>query len=753
MKYADVLLPLPIYDDGLTYAVPPPLRERIAVGMSVTVPVGRSRHYTGIVVRVHDDKPPFETRDIYGITDALPVTTELQLRLWRWIAHYYMAPLGDVMKAAVPNLLRNESGIRPKTERCLVLAAPLEDISALQTARKALDGARYRRQQQALDTFLAMRRHGDDSRNGDDSVALVELRNECHCTDAPIRALIKRGFLVETQRRVRRTDITAPTCPPSPLNEAQSAAKEQIKQLFETKNVVLLHGVTSSGKTEIYIHLIKETLDEGKQALYILPEIALTVQIMRRLRAVFGDRLGIYHSKYSDVERAEVWQRQLSATPYDVVLGVRSAIFLPFDRLRLVIVDEEHETSLKQQDPSPRYHARSVAIVLAEMCRAKVLLGTATPSMETYWNAVTGKYGLVTLTQRHGNVALPAIKIVDIKDLRRRKMMRGPLSPPLISLVRDAIAGGKQAILFQNRRGYAPVLMCRQCGWTPHCDHCDVSLTVHKASGRLTCHYCGAMYAVPLTCPNCGSEELSRRGYGTERIEDAVAEALPESRVDRMDLDTTRTQGAYERIIDRFAAGESNLLIGTRMVSKGLDFGNVSVVGIVDADTLLNTPDFRAHEHAFAMLSQVSGRAGRRDDRGIVVLQTRNPEEALLQQVATNDYASFFRETLEERRLFAYPPFTRIIDVYLKHTKEPVADSAAALMAQLLRSALGAGVLGPDRPAVGRIAGQYIRKIMLKIARGTDTAWVRSVLRRAKEQTLAHKDYATVKIAFDVDPL
>ena len=439
--------------------------------------------------------------------------------------------------------------------------------------------------------------------------------------------------------------------------------------------VTLLHGVTSSGKTELYIHLIQRAIDRGEQVLYLLPEIALTVQITTRLQRVFGRRLGIYHSKYSDAERVEIWQKQLSASPYDVILGARSACLLPFQRLGLVIIDEEHENSFKQQDPAPRYHARSTAIMMAHMSDARVVLGTATPSVESYHNAMNGKYGLVELTQRYQGIELPRIEVVDIKDLRRRKMMNGPFSPQLLAALRATFERGEQAILFQNRRGFAPMIECRECGWVPKCQNCDVSLTLHKNLNMLTCHYCGFTYPVPQKCPNCESTDLRGRGYGTEKIEDQVQTIFPDIKVARMDLDTTRTRTAYERLISDFSQGKTQLLIGTQMVTKGLDFDRVSLVGILDADAMLNYPDFRSYEHAFMMMAQVAGRAGRKGRQGLVILQTRNPELPVVGQVVGNDYAGFYRSLLAERRDFCYPPYFRLVYVYLKHRHDDLVST------------------------------------------------------------------------------
>ena len=478
---------------------------------------------------------------------------------------------------------------------------------------------------------------------------------------------------------------------------------------------------------------------------------------MDRLRRVFGDRLGIYHSKYSDAERVEIWQKQLSGHPYDVILGARSAVFLPFQNLGLVIVDEEHETSFKQQDPMPRYHARSAAIMLTQLCKSsfepKVLLGTATPSMESYHNAMTGKYGYVQLTERHQGIELPEIQVVDIHDLQHRKMMHGPFSPLLLARVREALERGEQAILFQNRRGYAPMIECKQCGWVPHCQNCDVSLTLHRQMNQMTCHYCGAVYQVPVECPNCGSTELQTRGYGTEKIEDQVRDIFPEVRVSRMDLDTTRTRHAYERIISDFASGRTNLLIGTQMISKGLDFDRVSVVGILNADTMLNYPDFRAYEHAFMMMSQVSGRAGRRGKRGLVILQTRQPDLPIIQQVVRNDYAALYRSLCTERQTFRFPPYCRLIDVYLKHRNDPLVETAAQELGFRLRQWFGGRVLGPDKPAVAKVKSLSIRKLVLKLENSLDMKKVRQYLLLAQQQMSQDKRYSSLQIYYDVDPL
>ena len=741
MRYVDVILPLPL--EGLfTYGVSDELAAQVLAGVRVVVPFNKSKRYTAIAVRIHDEKPDFDTKNVIEILDHQPIIISEQLRLWQWISDYYMAPLGEVMNAALPAGLKNEDGYQPKTETCIGLCEVYRSEQALHLAFDMLH--RAEKQQKVLAEFLSF-----DYENSD--ITRDELMNESHCTSAVLKALIDRKILYTYEREVGRLNHGGEPHPEQikPLSEPQQKAFEEIRSQFESKRVVLLNGVTSSGKTEIYIHLIQKALDEGRQVLYLLPEIALTVQMMERLRRVFGNRLGIYHSKYSDAERVEIWQKQLSEEPYDVILGARSAVFLPFQRLGLVIVDEEHETSFKQQDPAPRYHARSVAIMMG----SPVLLGTATPSMESYYNAQTGKFGLVELKTRYQGIELPEIQVVDVKDLRRRKMMTGPFSPQLLTAMRAALDEQKQVILFQNRRGFAPMIECNACGWVPKCKNCDVALTLHKTTNTLTCHYCGHTYPVPTQCPACEGRDLRGRGYGTEKIEDQICDIFPEARVARMDLDTTRSRNAYERLIGDFASGRTNVLIGTQMISKGLDFDRVAVVGILDADSMLNNPDFRAYEHAFMMMSQVSGRAGRKGKRGLVLLQIKNKELPVIQQVTNNDWPNFYADLIEERRDFRYPPFHHLIYIYMRHRHENVVDSAAIFMASLLRQSFGSRVLGPDKPGVSKVKTLHIRKIVLKLENGIDLRRVREYLRRAQTQLMQDKRNAALQVFFDVDPL
>lgn len=668
--YIDVVVPRPL-EGVFTYIVPEELRRAAVSGVRVRVPLGPSAVSVGLIVGEHQGgEPEFECKPIFGVLDDAPVVTAEQLRLWQWIADYYMSPLGDVFKAAMP--------------------APMKSLSRCTKARKIAA-----------------------------QIALPP--EECAA--------------------------------PNTLTPAQGDAFNRIRLSFMSHDVTLLHGVTSSGKTEIYIHLITHAMEQGRQALYLLPEIALTVQIQQRLRRVFGSRLCVYHSKTSDAERERIWRRQLTDDPYMVVLGARSAVFLPFTRLGLIIVDEEHDGSFKQQDPSPRYNARSVAAVMGRMLSAKVLLGTATPAAETYHNALRGKYGLVRLGVRHGDMELPRVQVVDTVDMRRRKMMTGMLSEPLIEAMRMAIGEKKQVILFHNRRGYAPTIKCRECGWTPYCTTCDVPLTYHKSIARMSCHYCGKVYSLPAVCPQCGSAHITPRGAGTERVEDTVKRLFPEARIARMDLDTTRSRSAYDNMINDLSAGRIDILIGTQMVTKGFDFGGVSIVGILDADGMLAQPDFRAYEQAFAMMSQVAGRAGRKEKRGVVVLQTSSPELPVIRQVISSDYKTFYTDLFEERSAFHYPPFTRLVYVYLRHRHDDVCAAAADDLGNRLKALFGERVLGPDRPAVPRIKAMSIRKIVIKLEPSLDMKLVRRCMRQAAEETLKGERFRSLLVHFDVDPL
>ncbi|MBW9279781.1 primosomal protein N' [Bacteroides fragilis] len=639
---------------------------------------------------------------------------------------------------------------KPKTEARVRLAA---DASGEENLRRIFDELERAPKQLAL-LMKYVELSGALGDGASKEVSKKELLQRASASPAIFNGLVeKQIFEVYYQEIGRLNRLVGKTVELNVLNEHQQRAYHEIMQSFQEKNVCLLHGVTSSGKTEVYIHLIEETLRQGRQVLYLLPEIALTTQITERLKRVFGSRLGIYHSKFPDAERVEIWQKQLTEEGYDIILGVRSSVFLPFRNLGLVIVDEEHENTYKQQDPAPRYHARNAAIVLASMYGAKTLLGTATPSVETWQNATTGKFGWVELKERYKEIQLPEIIPVDIKELHRKKRMTGQFSPLLLQYVREALDNKQQVILFQNRRGFAPMIECRTCGWVPKCKNCDVSLTYHKGINQLTCHYCGYTYQLPRSCPACEGVELMHRGFGTEKIEDDVKLIFPEASVARMDLDTTRTRSAYEKIIADFEQGKTDILIGTQMVSKGLDFDHVSVVGILNADTMLNYPDFRSYERAFQLMAQVAGRAGRKNKRGRVVLQTKSIDHPIIRQVMTNDYEDMVAGQLAERQMFHYPPYYRMVYVYLKNRNETLLDVMAHTMAEKLRALFGNRILGPDKPPVARIQTLFIRKIVVKIEQNAPMSRARELLLRVQREMIEDERFKSLIVYYDVDPM
>ncbi|WP_300901485.1 primosomal protein N' [uncultured Bacteroides sp.] len=643
---------------------------------------------------------------------------------------------------------------KPKTETRVRLTEAVRNETRLQMLFDEL--ARAPKQLDLLMKYIELSAilGGEGLKNLPKEVTKKELLLRAGASPAVFNGLVEKHIFETYQQEVGRLNtMVRDTLPMNPLNEHQQRAYDDIVQNFRSKNVCLLHGVTASGKTEIYIHLIEEIIRQGKQVLYLLPEIALTTQITERLQRVFGNRLGIYHSKFPDAERVEIWQKQLSDKGYDIILGVRSSIFLPFRNLGLVIVDEEHENTYKQQDPAPRYHARNAAIVLATMYGAKTLLGTATPSIETWYNASTGKYGLVELKERHKEIQLPEIIPVDIYELHRKKRMNGPFSPLLLQYIREALAQKEQIILFQNRRGFAPMIECHTCGWVPKCKNCDVSLTYHKGLNQLTCHYCGYTYQLPRQCPACEGTDLRNRGFGTEKIEDDIKALFPEATVARMDLDTTRTRSAYERIIADFEQGKTNILIGTQMVSKGLDFAHVSVVGILNADTMLNYPDFRSYERAFQLMAQVAGRAGRKNKRGRVILQTKSIDHPIISQVIHNDFEQMVSGQLAERQMFHYPPYYRLVYVYLKNRNEQLLDLMARTMADKLRAFFSSRVLGPDKPPVARIQTLFIRKIVVKIEYNAPMTRVRELLVQVQKEMVAEDRFKSLIVYYDVDPM
>lgn len=645
---------------------------------------------------------------------------------------------------------------RPAIMRCVRLSASLCAPEALTATLNILK--RAPKQQSLLlsyvgmaDAMTAVAAHNPAALK---EVEVARLLDETDSSHTILKALAGCGVLeVYTVEKSRLGfDAQQPTVGLPDLSPAQQQALDELHHALADRDICLLHGITSSGKTEVYQRLIDETLARGEQVLFLVPEIALTTQLMQRLAKVFGGRLGVYHSGFPDSERVELWRRQCSDNPYPLILGARSALFLPFRKLGLIVVDEEHDASYKQQEPAPRYVARDAALVLARLSGAKVVLGSATPSVESYHHARSGKYGLVELRERYGGKALPKIVVEDVADLKYRRMMPSVFSPRLLDELKQALHNGEQAILFQNRRGYAPTLQCNRCGWTPHCERCDVPLTVHQHNGLLLCHYCGATYQMPVACPKCGHTELRDRGFGTEKVEEAVVNSFAEARVARMDLDTTRKRTAYDEIIRQFSAGEKNVLIGTQMVTKGLDFDKVRVVGILSADQAINAPDFRAYERAFQLMTQVAGRAGRKGEQGLVVLQTHQAKLPLIRQIVENDYAGMYEEQIAEREQYVYPPYCRLIVVYVRHSREDLCVGASNWLAELLRPHFGTQLLGPDRPLVGRVHSLYIRKILLKVLPQQQTAAVRQVLWMARKALSGHALYKRVDVFFDVDP-
>lgn len=819
--YAEVILPLPLFGT-FTYSIPTTLEGKAAVGHRVIVPFGRKKYYTGIIESITPVAPEgFEVKDISSVLDPWPVVKHPQLKLWEWIAEYYLCTAGDVYKAAVPAGLKVESetfielnpdyeempdarmtdreaiimqsldhngkmtpaeiskktGLnsiestissmverrmliiaeklieryRPKKETLVRLAVDRNDNEAMHKVFDAVKGAK---KQEIMLITLLDNLNKRQQQQLPPEVPRQHLLEQSGLSPAILAALASKGIVEIFTREINRFNYTGTEQGELPkLSAPQSEALDSIHRMFIDKNVTLLHGVTSSGKTEIYIHLIDYILKKGSQALYLVPEIALTTQLTRRLQKVFGKRVIIYHSKFSDNERVDIWKRMLHDPSPCVVIGARSSLFLPFSRLGLVIVDEEHESSYKQFDPAPRYNARDCAIVLASMHGAKTLLGSATPAIETYYKALNGRYGLVTLSERYEGVQLPLIEIVDLNDERRRGRISGPMSARLAMMSREAVKGGEQVILFHNRRGFAPVVVCKQCGYVPKCQNCDVSLTYHRKAGEMVCHYCGATYKLPTICPACKEPAIEVYGYGTERIEEIAESSFPGARIMRMDLDTTRNKDSYLNIINDFSLGKADILVGTQMVTKGLDFERVSLVGILNADNLINFPDFRASERAFNMLEQVAGRAGRRNKRGLVIVQTSQPAHPILSYLQAHNYEGFYEHELEERRRYGYPPFTRVINIYLKHRDEDLLIKAAAGYAETLRHLFGNRILGPDEPHIARIQSLYIRKIMLKVEIQASMSKVKAILRSVYEAQMADKSLRSLVVYYDVDPM
>lgn len=817
--FAEIILPLPVYGT-FTYSIPEEMASSLQTGSRVMVQFGRKKYYTGIVESVHDREPDYEVKPVMAVLDPKPVVRYPQLKLWKWIAEYYLCSVGEVFKAAMPTGLKPESetyvtlnenfetpeGVRLTERQARVIALlqskkklRLSDIdrelksgNAAQTVAGLMEEGmvyvdekiveRYRpkketfveltiergdeeglgrlfelvgrsvRQEKALIAYLDM--SGWTRPNAQlEEVTRVGLLKESGVTADVLRCMTEKGILQMVKKSVNRFNrISGSETRLSPLSPVQLEAFRQIDARFRERQTVLLHGVTGSGKTEIYTHLIDNALRAGRQVLYLVPEISLTTQLTDRLRRVLGDRLLVYHSKFSDTERVEIWKRMLHSNEPLVVLGARSSLFLPYSSLGLVIVDEEHESSFKQYDPAPRYNARDTAMMLAMMHGAKVLLGSATPSIETYHKALSGKYGLVTISERYSGSVLPDVEIVDMREQRKKKLNTGILSAPLKGALRQTIADHLQAIVFQNRRGFAPVVVCRQCGWTPKCENCDVSLVYHKASGLLKCHYCGFTRTLPTLCPACGQATIDTFGYGTERIAEEVNAQFPEATVERMDLDTTRNKDSHQTLIEKFARHETDILVGTQMISKGLDFNDVRLAAVVNADTLLNFPDFRSNERAFNMLEQVAGRAGRRSEKGSVIVQTTDPKNPVLGFVVSHDYRGFYDMEIQEREKYRYPPFTRIVNIYIRNKDSATVDRAAVIYARRLREVFGDRVLGPEKPFVSRVALWYIQSVMLKIEAGASMKKVKELLRKVHEETAVCPEIKSSRIYYDVDP-
>lgn len=747
------MLPLPA-GDHYTYSIPSGLAGKIVPGVRAIVPFGKAKFHTGIVTALHDrsSKEDIEYREVAGIADDRSVVSPEQLAFWRWVSDYYLCPPGEVYRAAIPSVMRpsGESAeivsgqLKPPEETFVRLAdrwkkAGKEEISSAV--------GRAPRQQQLLETYLGMA-GGTGSGKG---ILKTLLLSAANATTGILNGLTEKGILESfRQSKQRIPPAEVPLGKPVVLSEIQLKALSRIKELFGKHETVLLHGVAASGKTEIYMHLIREELKAGRTVLYLLPEIALTTQIVVRLQRVFGERVGVYHSGYTDIRRSELYEELLhDDSRTGLVIGARSAIFLPVNRIGLIIVDEEHDASFKQAEPAPRYHARDAALMLSSMAGCRVLLGSSTPSLETYFNARNGKYGLVELKERYLQYRPPEIILADLKEAYRKKKMHAHFTPLLRDKIREHLNGDRQVILFQNRRGYAPFMQCLSCGHIPVCKHCDVSLTYHHRSGNLQCHYCGYREAPPRSCKNCGSREVIPKGFGTEQVEDDLIHLFPDAVIGRMDLDTTGTRKKYLEVIEGFESGRIRILVGTQIVTKGLDFGNVGLVGILNADNLFYFPDFRAFERSYQLLAQVAGRAGRREAPGEVVIQTYATDHPVIRELTKGTFMNFYLAQLRERHDFLYPPYTRLIRLTLKHRKKEVVKELADRMANELKDIPECSVLGPQSPVVGRIQTLYLVNILLKFPKSRPVGEERRLLR----DVLDSKAYGRLRIIADVDPL
>ena len=815
MRFASVILPLAL-PGTFTYEIPDEFSSSAQCGMRVLVNFGKKKIYTGIIVGIDEQEKTnaeYSIKPIYALLDDTPFITESQLKLWNWMSSYYCCTIGEVLAAAIPSILLPTSEskysvaasptsneILVKNDLAVYNALALSHVSTLNeiidctnirnplpvlqrlVARglvtdEQVIAKQYKpiernyvlfstneaeKNQTALDKIMS--KNGKQKQIIEQLVGICQTRNtdcieieereileRCEASKSSLQSLQKYGLL-QLYRKVRETNLDSETDSAQvELSEPQQKAFAKISSAFAEKQPVLLHGVTSSGKTEIYIKLIQDTLAQGRKVLYLLPEIAITAQIIARLEKYFGTSVKVYHSRHTASARAGVYNAVLG-NKYEILLGVRSAIFLPYDNLGLIIVDEEHENSYKQFDPDPRYNARDMALVLGKIHNANVILGSATPSVESYNNAVQGRYRLVELMQRYGDVQLPTIEIADMKDAYFRKTNKGHFHPTLIAAINAAIAAGEQVILFQNRRGYSSMMECKDCGWVPHCSNCNVSLTLHKYDNKLVCHYCGEKFNVPTKCGNCGSENLTSKGLGTEKIEEQVATLFPTARIARLDYDTAQSRKNYERIIDEVSNGDIDILIGTQMITKGLDFPNVSLVGILNADNMLNFPDFRAFERSFQLMAQVSGRAGRRQKRGRVIIQTFSPDHEIIRQVLANDYKSMFEKQMQERNFFHYPPSCSFVIIHLKHKDYRKAYQAASILAKELRQALNNRVRGPEEPAVNRISNYFIVNVHVRFEKTISATKVKAFIMEKVQMIKSIPDLSQTNAEIDVDP-
>ena len=812
--FIDVIIPVPL-QKLFTYSITIAESDFLKAGMRVAVPFGKSKIYTGIVFSIHNDAPTaYESKDIHQILDENPIVNAKQLQLWQWIANYYMCTLGDVMRAALPSgfILESETVITRnnikiidesvlKDDEFLVYEAlqhqsslKIHDISNILDKKNVLPVikrliekeaisveeevyekykpklVRYVKLHSNFSSETALRKLLDDlsrapkqkqvvmtlfsvSATTKKPVKVSDLSNESDASSSIIKTLIDKGIFEEYHIQIDRVQYSGEDNEDSKhLNAYQETALKEVKESFKTHNVSLLHGVTSSGKTEVYVKLIEDAMSQGKQVLYLLPEIALTTQLVTRLQNYFGEQVAVFHSKYSTHERVEVWNNVLDhSAKAKIVLGARSSIFLPFDNLGLIIVDEEHEQSFKQFDPAPRYHARDTAVVMAYMHEAKILLGSATPSLESYFNAKQNKYGFIELMHRFNDVLMPDVELVDIKDKQKKKLMKGHFSDRLILEMTETLQEGHQIILFQNRRGFSPIVECNTCGVSPQCPNCDVSLTYHQYRYQLRCHYCGYVEVMLKTCKACGSNEIDSKGFGTEQIEAEVKLLFPDHNVARMDLDTTRGKYGYEKIITALEQQEIDILVGTQMLTKGLDFRNVKLVGIMNADNMLNFPDFRAHERSFQLMLQVAGRAGRTEERGKVLIQTYNPYHNILQQVSTNNYVDMYNEQMNDRYNFKYPPIYKQIKITLKHKDYNRVETASIWFAKSLRQVFADFVLGPESPPVARIRNQFHKNILVKIPKNQSLSKTKEAIVKINNSFFSIKDFRSVKVIINVD--